>query len=216
MKRILVVDDDVTIRTPLSKFLRIYSYEVDEVSTGKEAVQSVTSGNYDIVLLDLILPDISGLDILKEIRKMRPRLPVIILTGFATIRSAVEATKIGASEFITKPYNLEELEGTIRKCIEVKRMDHGIPRKELDFTLSSLSNPIRRNILKLLNENKGMHLMEITRELDIDDHTKVSFHLRILKESALIEKNRTRSYMLTSEGIKAFTCLQSIESHLLS
>ena len=145
-----------------------------------------------------------------------PTVPVIILTGFATIRSAVEATRLGASEFITKPYNLEELEGIIRKIIEVKRMDTGISKKELDFTLSSLANPIRRNILKLLKENQGMHLMEITRELDIDDHSKVSFHLRILKESALIEKNRTRSYMLTSEGIKAFTCLQSIESHLLS
>ena len=84
----------------------------------------------------------------------------------------------------------------------------------LDFTLSSLSNPIRRKIIKLLFQNNGMHLMELTRALDIEDHTKVIFHLKMLKDSELINQDKRKSYFLTKEGERTLNCLKILEDHL--
>jgi len=72
----------------------------------------------------------------------------------------------------------------------------------LDRTLSSLESPIRRNILKLLCAREALRLMEITRKLEIEDHTRVVFHLKIMKEAGLIEQNIEKVYSLTKEGMK--------------
>ena len=95
-----------------------------------------------------------------------------------------------------------------------ERFDMDVKKPDLNFTLSSLSNPIRRKIVKLLSQGNGMHLMELTRALDIEDHTKVIFHLKMLKGSELIDQDREKSYFLTREGEKTLDCLKILEGHL--
>ncbi len=214
IKKILIVDDDDELRSNLSEILRAKGYHTDEASSGEEAVKRAASENFDIVLLDLMMPGVSGMDVLVELGKIKPKTKVIMITAFATIDNAVEAIKKGASDYISKPFKIEELNVTIRQVMEEARFDMSIKKLDLDYTLSSLSNPIRRKTIKLLYMNKRMQFMEITRALDIEDHTKVVFHLKMLKESGLIRHDDEKSYSLTKEGEKTFSCLKILESHL--
>jgi FixJ family two-component response regulator len=137
-----------------------------------------------------------------------------MITGFATIDNAVQAIKKGASDYITKPFKIEDLDDTIKRTLEEAKFDKEIKRLDLDYTLSSLSSSLRRKIIKLLYQTKGMHLMELTRALDIEDHTKVAFHLKMLKESGIIKKDKEKTYSLTKEGEKTLSCLKILEDHL--
>jgi len=102
----------------------------------------------------------------------------------------------------------------VKRALEEVRFEEGIKKLDLDYTLGSLTNYIRRNIIKLLSTGKAMRLMEVTKELEIEDHTKVVFHLKILKESGIIEQDKDKRYLLTKEGEKTLDCLKILENHL--
>ena len=105
---------------------------------------------------------------------------------------------------------------TIRRVLEEAKFEEGIKKLDLDRTLSALASPIRRNILKLLRDGQAIHLMEITRHMGIEDHTKVVFHLKILKEADMIDQNQGRAYFLKKEGLRMIECLKTIEQYLIS
>lgn len=214
MKRILIVDDDREFRSNLSEVLKDAGYDADEAQSARQAIEKMGDNEFDVVLLDFMMPKMSGMDALLELRKIQPRTKVIMITAFATVENAVDAIKKGASDYISKPFKIDELLTTIRRVLEEARFEEG--RKKLDFddTLSSLGNPIRRNILRLLCTKEVMRLMEITRDLGIDDHTKVVFHLRILKEAGIIEQNSDKLYSLTKEGATTLNCLKTLENYL--
>ncbi len=214
MKKILIVDDDAEFRSYLIEVLKGEGYQTDSASSAKEALVKNEAQEFDVVLLDFMMPKLSGIDVLLEIRRMRPKAKVIMITAFATIENAIDAIKKGASEYIAKPFKIVELLTTIRRVLEEAKFEEGIKKMDVDHTLSSLASPIRRNILKLLSVRHTMRLMEITRELVIEDHTKVVFHLKILKESGIIEQDLEKSYSLTREGNKTFECLRTLENYL--
>ena len=216
MKKILIVDDDGELRGNLTEILRGAGYCTDEAVSGCEALEMLASKEYDIALLDMIMPNRDGMDILTEMKKIRPRTRVIMITAFATIENAVSAIKKGASDYISKPFKIKELITTIKRVIEESRFETDIKKLNIEYTLSSLSNPIRRNIINLLNARSKMRLMEITRELDIEDHTKVVFHMRMLKEAGIIEQNKEKSYFLTKEGERAIGFLKLLENYVTS
>jgi len=214
MKKVLIVDDDAELRSTLSEILKGAGYHIDEASSGKEAIEKMASKDFDIALLDLMMPKMNGIETLTELKKITPKTKVIMITAFATVENAVDAIKKGASDYISKPFRIEELLTTIRRVIEEGRFEEGITKLDLDYTLSSLANPIRRNILRLLNSRKSMRLMELVRELGIDDHTKVVFHLKVLKESGIIEQDTDKSYSLTEEGERILSGLKILENYL--
>lgn len=217
MKKILIVDDDAELRGNLSEILRGAGYCTDEADSGCEALEKVVSEEYDIVLLDMIMPNRDGIDILTEMKKIRPRTKVIMITAFATIENAVTAIKKGASDYISKPFKIKELITTIKRVIEETRFETGIKKLNIEYILSSLSNPIRRSIIHLLDSRSKMRLMEITRELNIEDHTKVIFHLKLLKEAGIIEQGKEeKAYVLTKEGKRAIDLLKFLENHVNS
>lgn len=214
MKKILIVDDDSELRATISEILKGKGYFIEEASSGKEAVAKTTNEKFNIALLDLMMPGMNGIEALSEIRKTSPKTKVIMITAFATIENAVDAIKKGAYDYISKPFKIEELLFTVRRALEEARFEAGIKKLDLDYTLSSLANYIRRNIIKLLSTGKAMRLMEITKELGIDDHTKVVFHLKILRESGIIEQDKDKRYLLTKEGEKTVDGLKILESHI--
>jgi DNA-binding NtrC family response regulator len=214
MKKILIVDDDSELRATISEILKGKGYFIEEASSGKEAVEKTTNEKFNIALLDLMMPGMNGIEALSEIRKTSPKTKVIMITAFATIENAVDAIKKGAYDYISKPFKIEELLFTVRRALEEARFEAGIKKLDLDYTLSSLANYIRRNIIKLLSAGKAMRLMEITKELGIEDHTKVVFHLRILRESGIIEQDKDKRYLLTKEGEKTVDGLKILESHI--
>ena len=212
MKRFLVVDDDDELRRNICEILS-GRFEVVEAEDGTTALTKLEDDNIDLVLLDLMMPDMSGMDVLKRIKEISPKTKVIMITAFATISNAVEAVKHGASDYIAKPFKIDVLMTTIRRVIEEARFEENLKKMDLDFTLSSLSNPIRRHILIFLEENGSMRLMEICRRLEIEDHTKVVFHLKNLKETGIILQNEDKSYSLTKEGQKTLLCLKMFTKH---
>jgi DNA-binding response OmpR family regulator len=214
LKKILIADDDAKIRSTIAKVLNEKGFQTDTASSGKEAIEKGTSEEFDIAILDLMMPVISGMDVLIELKKIKPKTKIIMITGFATIDNAVQSIKKGASDYITKPFKVEDLDATIKRTLEEAKFDKEIKRLDLDYTLGSLSSSLRRRIIKLLYQANGMHLMEITRALDIEDHTKIVFHLKTLKESGIIRKDKEKSYFLTREGEKTLSCLKILEDHL--
>lgn len=214
MKKVLIVDDDAELRENLSEILKGAEYDTDMASSGSEALGKITAGDFDVVLLDLMMPGISGMDVLNEIRKIKPKTKIIMITAFATIENAVNAIKKGASDYISKPFKIDELITTVRRVLEEAKFENSLKKLDLEYTLNSLSNSIRRNILQALHSKKVMRLMEITRELDIEDHTKVVFHLKMLKEAGIIEQDKEKAYFISKEGKKIIELLKIIETHL--
>lgn len=116
--RILIAEDEKTQREMLEGFLKGEGYFVDTVSNGKEALSILRENSYDIVLLDYKMPEMDGLETLKEIRRLYPDLPVVMITAYGTIETAVASMKEGAIDYLTKPIEFEELLIIFQKVIE--------------------------------------------------------------------------------------------------
>lgn len=213
MKKILIVDDDGELAANISEILNSAGYKTVTASTAKEALEMIPEG-FDIVLLDMIMPGMTGLEAIPEIRKKTPQSKIIMITAFATVDNAVQAIKRGASDYIAKPFKINELLITVQRVLEEASFEQGTSNLDMDFALSSLANPIRRQIIHLLDERNSMRLMELTRELDISDHTKVIFHLKSLRESNIISQQSDKAYVLTAEGHRVLDCLKILSSHL--
>ncbi len=117
-KRILVVDDEPRISNSLEMILSERNYDVTKASSGKEAIDLINRDEFDLVIADLILPGMTGLELLKNVKKSHPQLPVFIVTTFATINAAVLAMKEGAEDFVTKPILESEIKLKIDRTIE--------------------------------------------------------------------------------------------------
>ena len=129
---ILIVDDEPLIRESLFEILRIEGYSVAMASSGEEAVESIKKKSFDVVLSDFKLPQMTGLELLSEVKKISKDIAVIIITGYGSIESAVEAMRIGAFDYITKPINDNEIKLILEKIVEVKQIkQENIQLKEL-------------------------------------------------------------------------------------
>ncbi len=117
--KILLIDDEESARFGFSRYLSKIGYAVQEASCLSEAKEALQSQRFDAVLLDLNLPDGSGLDWIIEVRKSYPDIPIIIITGFGDVPIAVEAMRRGADNFLTKPVNMADLEVFLRKSLEI-------------------------------------------------------------------------------------------------
>lgn len=131
--KVLVVDDEKVICSGCRLVLSDKDYLVNTCMTGKEGLHEILNDHYDVVLLDLKLPDVDGMDILKEARRKQPNLYFIIMTGYSTVQSAVEAMKLGAFDYLTKPYSDDELVIAVERAVEKKHLveENLMLRKEL-------------------------------------------------------------------------------------
>ena len=120
--RVLVIDDDDPGREVMELLLRRAGFVAQSVSNGADGVAVVQEGATDLVLVDLFLPDTSGIEILKEIRQVAPEIEVVVITGHASAQTAVAAMKEGAYDYITKPVNFDELKIVIAKIREQQRL----------------------------------------------------------------------------------------------
>jgi two-component system, NtrC family, nitrogen regulation response regulator NtrX len=120
--RILIVDDEQDIRASLKRILDYEGMLVDEAASGAEALQQVEDREPDAVLLDVKLPQMDGIEVLAELRRRRPDLPVIMISGHASIDTAVEATKLGAFSFIEKPLSSERVLLELRNAVQQRRL----------------------------------------------------------------------------------------------
>ncbi len=135
---LLVVDDDALIRRSLGAVLRLEGYDVVEASGGGDALAALESAKPDLVITDFNMPEIDGLQLLREIRARKPDLPVILVTGYGTVEQAVDAMRSGAYDYVTKPIIDEEMKMVIRRALEERslRDENSELRKRLDMRYS--------------------------------------------------------------------------------
>ena len=115
--RILYAEDEEQTRSIVTEELRAEGYEVDQVGDGEEAMRALEGATYDLVLLDIKMPRKSGMDVLDFLRERNLRPRVIMLTGVNDLSSAIKAMKLGANDYLTKPYSLEQLLGAISRFL---------------------------------------------------------------------------------------------------
>ena len=120
--RILCVDDEAVILDSFRKILVLDGYSVDTVENGKEALGLIQSHHYDFLFTDLKMPEMSGVDVAKSVKHLRPDIDVVIITGYATVESAVECMKFGAMDYVQKPFTEDELLEFVKKIL-IKRLD---------------------------------------------------------------------------------------------
>jgi two-component system nitrogen regulation response regulator NtrX len=122
MKTILVVDDEKSVRDSLKMVLEFESYDVQFAENGQEALRQLVSAPPDLVLLDVKMAGMDGLEVLQRLREKRMDLPVIMISGHGTIETAVEATKLGAFDFLPKPLDRDKLLVTVRNALQVAKL----------------------------------------------------------------------------------------------
>jgi DNA-binding NtrC family response regulator len=127
-ERILIVDDEKLIRWSIRSRLREEGYAVEEAADGKRTFAALSEDDFDLVLLDFRLPDTTGLEILERVRRESPELSVVMMTAYGTVENAVQAMKLGAFDYLTKPVNLDELVVIVQKALETTRLRREVHR----------------------------------------------------------------------------------------
>lgn len=117
-KRALVIDDEQIVLDSVRKILSEDDYEVEATLSGRQGLEWAVQKDYDIVLTDMKMPDIGGMVVLRDVKRAKPLMPVVIITGYATVRSAVQAMKLGAADYIEKPFTPDELLNALNRAIE--------------------------------------------------------------------------------------------------
>jgi two-component system nitrogen regulation response regulator NtrX len=131
--RVLVVDDEADIRASLKMILEYEGLEMIEAASGPEALAKIGSEAPDAVLLDIKMPRVDGLEVLAEIAKTRPDLPVVMISGHGTVATAVEATKLGAFDFMEKPLERDRVLLVLRNALEKKQLQETVREYRLSF-----------------------------------------------------------------------------------
>ena len=157
--KLLLVDDEVKFLESIAKRLALKNFEVTSATTGKEAIESAENGLFDVAVVDFQMPGMDGTQVLKTLKEKHRYLEIIMLTGHATIDSAVECTKLGAFKYLEKPYDFEKLVEVIKQAYEArlkKKFEHNQKRIDEIQRLSLRESPfgLLKALARLDNEEK--------------------------------------------------------------
>src|SRR5690606_1848307 len=122
MARILICDDQEVMRDSLAGILAREGHEVVAATDGTAALQRLSSQRFDLLITDLKMPKMTGIELLAEAKKVRPEMPVVLMTAFATVQTAVEAMKLGAYDYIQKPFDGDEIKLLVDRTLEHSRL----------------------------------------------------------------------------------------------
>jgi len=138
---ILVVDDEQVMRDGCKRILSKRGWRVTLARDGQQGLDGLKNNHFDIILLDLMMPGLSGMEVLKEVKRIDPEVLIIVITGYATVESAVEAMKIGAYDFISKPFSPDQLTIVVNRALEKKRLEQEaeLLRREREKSLQDIA-----------------------------------------------------------------------------
>ncbi len=157
--KLLIVDDEEKFLSAIAKRLGRRDFDVTTATEGNQAIKAAKKGKFDVAILDLRMPGMDGMELLQILKKKHKYLEVIILTGYASVDSAVEATKLGAFSYLEKPYNFEKLLEVLKEAYETrlrKKFEHDKKRTEEIEFLAMGSSPmgILRSLRRLDDDEK--------------------------------------------------------------
>ena len=168
---ILVVDDEEIIRKLLQDYLTHIGYRVDTVVTGEDAVESARHKHYDLVITDLFLPGMSGLDVVRNVKTISPQSCIIVVTGHGSLETAIESIRDGAYDYITKPLNMAGLEISVKRALEYNELLSDAREKAHYKKLAT-----EDGLTKLYNY---MHLMDLMNQ-ELDKANRYHFPVSLL------------------------------------
>ncbi len=148
-KSILIVEDEKILRISLTDALKAEGFTVLAVTEGSEALSALQQGAFSLLITDIRLPDISGIEILRQSLQISPATPVVMMTAYGNIKDAVESMRIGAFDYITKPFDLDEMFATVNKALEVHSITEENIRLKKDLSTHFSAN-------KIIGESKAM------------------------------------------------------------
>ena len=164
MPRILIIDDDPAFCTLLRNFLTKIGFDVEEAYSAKEGIREVYEEKFDLVLIDYRLPDMDGLELLKNIKHRYFHLPVIIMTNYANIKTAVKAMQLGAFEYVTKPINPDEIQLSINNALKKRQTD----------TAPAAPTPQKANLSFPFVEGISESAQQVKEHIDLVAPTNIS------------------------------------------
>jgi len=153
--KLLLIDDDANLCQVISYQLKKMGYDVDVTNSGGEGLEAYRQGNYDIVLTDIQMPDISGIQVLQEIRKQDKDVVIILITAYGSVENALEACRMGADDYITKPFGQEQLLFVIEKTVRLRNLqtENQSLREELSdkfrFENMIVNSPAMENVVQM-------------------------------------------------------------------
>jgi len=118
-RKALVIDDEQIVLDSVSKILKDENFEVEVTLSGRQGLEQAIQKDYDIVLTDLRMPDIGGMRVLRDAKRAKPALPVVMITGYGSVKSAVQAMKLGAAEYLEKPFSPDALIRTVNSALHI-------------------------------------------------------------------------------------------------
>ena len=177
--RILVIDDEAEIRESLQALLGLEGYEVDSAPDGAAGLAALEARAYDMVLLDLMLPDRSGLEVLEELRRYDAATPVAVITAYGSVESAVAAMKLGAADFLEKPFDDVAILDTVKSALarREKAYQHDALREQVSERIAALSQR-ERQVLECLVV--GQANKTIAYELGISPRTVEVYRANVM------------------------------------
>jgi len=183
---ILVVDDDYASRLMLKKALEQDNYSVTLCSNGSDAINILKERPFDLVLTDLIMQGISGIELLKEVRRLDKDIATILLTGHASIETAVQAIRLGASDYMLKPINLEELQIRVKRAFErlelEKRLYEAERKLTFNATIATTNHEINQPLTVIISA-VDMIRMELKKHKI--KNKRLSNYLELMQKSSL-------------------------------
>jgi diguanylate cyclase (GGDEF)-like protein len=188
--RILVVDDIPSVCELLEEVLTHEGFHVDTILTGGDALRLIEEKEYEILILDLNLPDITGLEVMKRVRKTNPELDIIFITGFGTLESAIEALRHEVYDYITKPFMNWQIVSSVKNCM--MRRSLFLENRKLYRQLKRYREKLEQEIDKATQDLKNINLQLL--ELSIRDELTRVYNFRYFKERIQEEVLRATRY----------------------
>ncbi len=201
-EKILIVDDDYSSRLFLQKVLERDEYRTTICSDGVEALEILNKSNFDLVITDLKMESIGGIELLEKIKFTNPQVAVIIITGFASIQTAIEALRLGASDYLIKPVNVDELRIRLKKALERRELERKLTEAErritYNATITTANHEINQPLTVILSA-VDMIKMELGR-LGVSD-SKISNYLQLIYKSGTRIANILRRFREISSPV---------------
>jgi DNA-binding response OmpR family regulator len=181
---ILVIEDEAKVASFVKKGLQQSGYEIDLAADGEEGYEKIRSNSYDLILLDLMLPKLSGLDLIPKIRECKPGVPIIAVTAKASVEDRVQGLNLGCDDYLTKPFSFAELLARIQ--VQVRRGDPSaaLELRAADLVLNPLKRKVTRGGKAIELSNKEFSLLEyllrnkdqiVTRNMIVEQVWDASF-----------------------------------------
>lgn len=180
MKNALIVDDTKNIRSLLNTCLGLYGYDVTEATCGKDALELFSKNYYDLAFIDIKMPEISGTEVLRQLRMSGNNTPVVIMTAFATVKNAIECTKLGAVSYLQKPFTAEKVKNLLKpdeKFDISQSIDHEFKIESLNCSDKSLDYYLKASKKFILLKNYDSALTMLKSAFSINPTNKELYYL---------------------------------------